>query len=93
MKENFKDVDGAEVLEKLSAMPIQTWNYKSQDKSIRHIGPMAQDFTKFGVGEDDKHITTIDADGIALIAIQELSRQNQELKKEIEMLKHELENR
>jgi hypothetical protein len=36
---------------------------------------MAQDFRQaFGVGEDDRHITTIDADGVALAAIQELSR-------------------
>jgi hypothetical protein len=34
---------------------------------------MAQDFhAAFGVGEDDKHITTIDADGVALAAIQGL---------------------
>ena len=34
---------------------------------------MAQDFyAAFGVGKDDKHITTIDADGVALAAIQGL---------------------
>jgi hypothetical protein len=26
-------------LEKVAALPLATWNYKSQDKSIRHIGP------------------------------------------------------
>ena len=36
---------------------------------------MAQDFkAAFHVGEDDKHITTIDADGVALSAIQGLYR-------------------
>ena len=36
---------------------------------------MAQDFyAAFGVGEDDKHIATIDADGVALAAIQGLYR-------------------
>jgi hypothetical protein len=34
---------------------------------------MAQDFhTAFGVGEDDRHISTVDADGVALAAIQAL---------------------
>jgi len=39
------------------------------------MGPLAQDFfAAFGLGEDDKHITTIDADGVALAAIQALYR-------------------
>jgi hypothetical protein len=72
-KDNFDQVDTRELVKKLAAMPILTWNYKAQARSIRHIGPMAQDFAAaFEVGEDDKHITTIDADGVALAAIQGL---------------------
>ena len=45
-----------------------------------HIGPTAQDFSRaFGLGEDNRHITTVDADGVALAAIQGLYRQNQRL--------------
>ncbi|MFZ5809784.1 MAG: tail fiber domain-containing protein [Chloroflexota bacterium] len=78
-KENFFPVDGRDILERLAAIPIQTWNYKSQDASIRHIGPVAQDFyAAFGVGEDDTHITTVDADGVALAGIQELYELSQE---------------
>ena len=37
------------------------------------MGPMAQDFSAaFGLGLDDKHINTVDADGVALAAIQGL---------------------
>jgi hypothetical protein len=44
---------------------------------------MAQDFyAAFGVGEDDTHITTVDADGVALAAIQGLYAENQALKVE-----------
>jgi hypothetical protein len=51
------------------------WNYESQDASIRHIGPMAQDFKAvFGVGENERYITTVDADGVALAAIQGLNQ-------------------
>jgi hypothetical protein len=40
---------------------------------------MAQDFAAaFGVGEDDKHISTVDADGVALAAIQGLYKVVQE---------------
>lgn len=47
--------------------------YKTQSPSIRHIGPMAQDFyAVFGVGNDDKYINSVDADGVALVAIQGL---------------------
>ena len=73
VKANFAAVDGQDVLAQLASVPIETWNLKSQDKSIRHIGPMAQDFyAAFAVGEDDTHITTSDADGVALAAIQAL---------------------
>jgi len=87
-KENFAPTDGREVLEKVAAMPIETWNYKTQDVSIRHIGPMAQDFrAAFGLGEDDKTISTIDPDGVALSAIQGLYQIVREQQTEIEALK------
>ena len=73
LKENFAVVDGQDVLRKLANIPIATWNYKSQDAAIRHIGPVAQDFSAaFGVGEDNVSISTIDADGVALAAVQGL---------------------
>jgi hypothetical protein len=74
LKANFVPVDGQAVLAKVAVLPLSTWNYMAQDTAIRHIGPMAQDFyAAFGVGEDDTHITTIDADGVALAAIQGLN--------------------
>ncbi|MBL9126240.1 MAG: tail fiber domain-containing protein [Verrucomicrobiales bacterium] len=73
-KENIAEVDPEAVLAKVAALPIATWNYK-QDPDVRHVGPMAQDFhAAFGVGPDDKHIATVDADGVALAAIQGLHR-------------------
>jgi hypothetical protein len=72
-KENLRPVDGVEILEHLANVPLATWNYSGQDPSIRHLGPMAQDFRlAFGLGEDDRHIGTIDADGVALAALQGL---------------------
>ncbi len=74
VKENFEPVNPREVLEKVAALPLSRWNYK-EDPSHRHLGPMAQDFhAAFGVGPDDKHIATVDADGVALAAIQGLNQ-------------------
>jgi hypothetical protein len=62
------------VLEKLAELPVSTWSYEAQGSGVRHIGPMAQDFARaFGVGEDERHITSIDADGVALAAIKGLN--------------------
>ena len=78
-KQNFAAVNVREILDKVAALPLSTWNYKSQESSIRHIGPTAQDFkAAFGVGETDLGITTIDADGVALAAIQGLNRKVEE---------------
>jgi hypothetical protein len=77
-KENITAVDPASVLDRVVAMPISEWNYK-QDPDSRHLGPMAQDFhAAFGVGPDDKHIATVDADGVALAAIQGLNQKVEE---------------
>jgi hypothetical protein len=78
-KENFEPVDGEELLGRISTLPITRWNYKGQPE-VEHIGPMAQDFQAvFGVGVNDKSISTVDPSGIALAAVKELYRQNQEL--------------
>ena len=79
------------MLEKVVALPLSSWNYKA-DTSTRHIGPMAQDFyAAFGVGPDDKHIATVDADGVALAAIQGLNQKLEETRAENAELKQRLE--
>jgi len=84
LKEGFKPVDGDGLLARLSAIPVESWNYKSEGGSIRHLGPMAQDFyAAFGLGQDDKHISTVDEGGVALAAIQQLYRDG--LKKDAEI--------
>ncbi|HKS38705.1 MAG TPA: tail fiber domain-containing protein, partial [Verrucomicrobiae bacterium] len=97
-KENFQSVNAQEVLAKVAALPIARWSFKALP-GAEHIGPVAQDFhAAFGVGTDDKHIATVDADGVALAAIQGLNQkvdqQRAELQQketEITELKHRLE--
>jgi hypothetical protein len=83
VKTNFGSVDPADMLARVRALPISTWNYRSDDPAIRHIGPMAQDFSAaFGVGADDRHISPIDGQGVALAAIQGLSAEVERLREE-----------
>ncbi len=86
-KHDFAPVDSAAMLEKVVALPITEWTYKS-DVATRHVGPVAQDFhAAFGVGSSDKSISTVDADGVALAAIQGL---NQKLEGELERKETEI---
>ena len=95
MKANLMAVDGHAILERLASLPIATWNYKTQSDSVRHMGPMAQDFREaFGLGEDEKHISTVDSEGVALAAIQALYQEKQQevsqLKDRLTMLENRL---
>jgi hypothetical protein len=91
VKENIVAVEPRAILEKVAELPIAKWNYK-HDKETPHLGPMAQDFhAAFGVGPDDKHITTVDADGVALAAIQGLNQKVEEKNARIAELERRLE--
>ncbi|HEV2915783.1 MAG TPA: tail fiber domain-containing protein, partial [Pyrinomonadaceae bacterium] len=91
MKANFAAVNPREILRGVLALPISTWNYKSQAASVRHIGPMAQDFfATFKVGEGDRTIATIDPDGVALAAIQGLHEELKDRDARIDGLQQQL---
>jgi hypothetical protein len=90
LKANFLPVNGQQVLAQVAALPITTWNYKVDASTIRHIGPMAQDFyAAFNVGDDNTHLTPIDESGVAFAAIQGLNQIAQAQAKEITSLKSE----
>jgi hypothetical protein len=75
-KKNFAPIDEDSILQKLAAVPIEQWNYKSEnDSDTPNIGPMAQEFkAAFYPGRDDKTISTLEFDGVELAAIQGLNR-------------------
>ena len=55
---------------------------------MRHLGPMAQDFMAvFGLGDDDKVINMVDANGVVMVEIQALHRRVEVLEAEIERLR------
>ena len=87
LKAGFTAVDGEQLLEKLESLPVTEWYYKAEGPAVTHIGPTAQDFhATFGVGGDTTAISTVDPSGVALAAIQQLIKENQELRSRIERL-------
>jgi hypothetical protein len=72
-KERFADVDGETLLRQLRAVPVSSWNYKSQARALRHIGPMAQDWEKaFALSGDSTTINSGDIAGVTLAGVQAL---------------------
>jgi hypothetical protein len=79
LKEHFAPVDSRAILDALADMPVETWSLRGQNPSIRHLGPMAETFwAAFGLGHGEAVISTVDADGVSLAAIQGLYRVVQE---------------
>lgn len=71
-KHDIVPVQPEQILAKALSLPISTW-VRDGDEA-RHLGPMAQDFAAaFGLGEDDRHIATIDMAGVSLASVQALN--------------------
>ena len=80
-KENFRPVNGEEVLRKIRGFELTSWNFIGHDpKEFRHYGPMAQDFFAAfghdGVGRigTETTINSGDIAGILMIAVQALEK-------------------
>lgn len=96
-KEKIYKVNQEDILQKLAAIPLSSWNLKGQDsKKFRHYGPMAQDFyaafgkDKYGSIGNDTTINSEDLQGINMIAIQALEKRTTILKEENEKLEKQL---
>jgi hypothetical protein len=89
-KTAIKPVDTRSILRKVASLPVTAWQYKGQPHRD-YIGPMAQDFrAAFGLGYDDKTISTADSDGVIYAAIQGLVEELNLRDKTIEELKAKL---
>jgi len=92
-QENFRAVRGEEVLRKIRRLNLTSWNYVGQEPTqFRHYGPAAQDFFDAfgndGVGTigTPTTITSTDIEGILMVAVQALERENDALKARLEAL-------
>jgi hypothetical protein len=89
-KHLFENISGEDILTKIRSLPITRWSYRTDKDNIRHIGPMAQDFyAAFKLGNDDKAIGTVDADGVALAGIKALEERTTRMAAELQTLKAE----
>jgi hypothetical protein len=90
-KEDFTPIRTRDVLAKVAALPISEWRYKAEPNGVKHLGPTAQDFhASFGLGESDRAIGSVDADGVALAAIQGLNQKVEDEQDEHAALKRQL---
>jgi hypothetical protein len=73
-KNQFQSIDTGAILGAVLNLPLTYWHYKTEGAGVRHMGPVAEDFfDAFALGPDHQSITTVDADGVALAAIQGLN--------------------
>ena len=91
-KENFTDVNLEDVLARIRVLPISTWRYiGEEDRTVRHIGPMAQDWNAaFKFNADDQTINMSDLDGVNLAAVKALEARTSRQAAELDELKAEL---
>ncbi|WP_137725932.1 tail fiber domain-containing protein [Prescottella subtropica] len=74
-----------EVLDRLTDLPVSVWTYGFDHPSVRHLGPMSQDFaTAFGLGASTHRIDPVDAIGVCMASIQALQRRVAALEAELE---------
>jgi hypothetical protein len=89
IKHAFEPVEPREVLAQLVELPISEWSYRGDRPEVRHLGPMAEDFSAaFALGRDDRHVSPVDLSGVAFAAIQGLHELLLERDAEIEELRH-----
>jgi hypothetical protein len=73
LKENFGGVSGEDVLARMRAIPVNSWNYVAEGRQVRHLGPFAEDFrAAFGLGVDDRSIGLLDIDGVNFAGVKAL---------------------
>lgn len=78
-KQDFQTVDQRDILRRLALLPVTTWRYRDDESGRRYLGPVAQDFhALFGLGSDTT-ITTLDTDGVMLVALKALEARTAEL--------------
>jgi len=85
-KRNIDPVDPESVLTDVESLDVSTWEFERGGDGS-HMGPTAEAFhDTFELGNDEETIATVDADGVALAAIQGLSERLEQRDERIEEL-------
>ncbi len=94
MKRDIRELDETQILRKLQGLKVSYWRYWWNRKQVRHAGPMAQDFrAAFGLGESDRAIDLIDANGVLFAAVKALANELEEKEERIARLEQALINK
>jgi hypothetical protein len=90
LKHLFAQVEGEDILMRLRGVPVSTWSYRAESDDVRHLGPTAQAFrAAFGLGNDDRSIATVDADGVALAGVKALDARTAAQQARVDALERE----
>lgn len=91
VKKAIRPVDHQVVLDKLEQLEIAEWTYRKDSEGHRHLSPMAENFyAAFGLGPNDKYISSSDLAGVALAAAKALRQRTAILEAENERLRARL---
>ncbi len=89
IKHGFTEVDRDAILRKLASLHVEGWSYRTEP-GVRHVGPMSQEFSAaFGLGNSDRVINAVDANGVTIAAIQALLRRVEALESETRNLRRD----
>ncbi len=73
LKHMITEVSPTDILSRLMTVPVSSWAFIGH--TSKQLGPMAQDFYRaFKLGDSDRHINSVDAQGVAFAAIQGLAQ-------------------
>ena len=76
------------ILERLAALPVSLWTYAWDRPSVRHLGPMSQDFAAaFGLGWNERALDGVDTNGVLTVAVQALVARVKKLEAEVAALR------
>ena len=103
-KRNISDISTVAALAKVNATDIKRWQYKDDDNSKIHIGPIIDDVNKLGnkqystpndlitqVG-DETGLNESNALSMTMAALQELSKRNDQLSQRVTELERKINN-
>ena len=92
-KENFRVIDGEELLAKIRGLFVAEWNYKGTDPNVKYVGPMAEEFwAAFHLnGDDDQGINSVSIDGVNMAGVQALERRTGLMREQIASQKAQIE--
>jgi hypothetical protein len=88
LKENFGEVDGDDILQRMRRIPVNTWNYIDEGRTSRHMGPFAEVFWReFALGNEPLAIGHLDIDGVNFAGVKALDERTTRQAADIEALR------